>query len=277
MSEQIHELLYEAVIEAPPALPARGAGIDAGLTLTKFARIEGRMLRLAAVATSPEAADRIPAADGLVGVTGARAAMLAPEGAHASQEIEAAARGVLALAPREGPFCVGLMGTGTAFAAVRDGRVTLLGGCALGGGSFLAIGRAINTRLSYNALVTAAGRGDRRRADLMISDAYPEGIGRIGPDLTAAHLAKAGASFDDFAAGLLNLHGESIAQIGAQRARLQQLDTMVLCGGFVHGNDALVQSIAFMSGLFGVKVELCPQPGFAGAVGALVLAAEATG
>jgi len=263
-------------MDAPAGLPERGIGIDAGLTLTKFARVVDGRLHLYAVPTRPDMTAQSPSFEGVVGVTGARAAMLATPGAHAAQEIEAAARGVRALALRTGEFCVALLGTGTAFAAVRQGAVAHLGGCALGGGSFYAIGRAINTRVSYQALVAAAARGDRRNADLMVSDAYPEGIGRISADLTAAHLAKPGASFDDFIAALLNLHGESIAQIAAQRARLQGLDTMVLCGGFVHQNEALVRSIAAMCALFGVRAELCPQPGFAGAVGALALAGSSS-
>jgi activator of 2-hydroxyglutaryl-CoA dehydratase len=108
----------------------------------------------------------------------------------------------------------------------------------------------------------------------MVSDAYPEGIGRIGPDLTAAHLSKAGGSLDDFLAALLNMHGEGIAQIGGQRALLQQIARAVLCGGFVRQNPKLTESISFMAGLFGVNVDVAPQPGFAGAIGAMLLAAE---
>ena len=57
---------------------------------------------------------------------------------------------------------------------------------------------------------------DRRKVDAMISDIYPDGVGRIGAELTAAHLARGtSGSVDDFLAGLLNLHGESIGQIAA--------------------------------------------------------------
>ena len=107
----------------------------------------------------------------------------------------------------------------------------------------------------------------------MISDVYPEGMGRIGPDLTAAHLSKRGnASLDDFFAGLLNLHGESIGQIAAGRARIAGINRIVLCGGFVHHNPRLVESIAHMAGLFGNAVEQVPHPGYAGAIGAALIA-----
>ena len=111
--------------------------------------------------------------------------------------------------------------------------------------------------------------------DEMISDVYPDGIGRIGPDLTAAHLAKRGdSSLDDFFAGLLNLHGENIAQIGASRAIIANIRRIVLAGGFVHGNPLLVASITSMAALFGVTVEVAPVPGFVGAIGAAFVAAE---
>ena len=109
----------------------------------------------------------------------------------------------------------------------------------------------------------------------MISDVYPDGIGRVGPDLTAAHLAKRGdGSLDDFLAGLLNLHGENIAQIGASRAIIANIRRIVLAGGFAHGNPSLVASITSMAALFGVSVEVAPVPGFAGAIGAALVAAD---
>jgi type II pantothenate kinase len=198
------------------------------------------------------------------------------------QEIDAAARGVRALLAHQGSdtgdFVMALLGTGTAFAAVRGGKTQHLGGTALGGGSFAGIAHRINPSLSYPDMIAAATRGDRRKVDAMIADLYPEGIGRVGPDLTAAHLARQEhGSLDDFLAGLLNLHGESIAQIGASRAIVAQIRRLVLAGGFAHDNPALVSSITHMAGLFGVKAEVVPSPGYAGAIGAALAAAEAGG
>jgi activator of 2-hydroxyglutaryl-CoA dehydratase len=108
----------------------------------------------------------------------------------------------------------------------------------------------------------------------MVSDAYPDGIGRISSDLTAAHLAKGSASLDDFLAGLLNMHGESIAQIAAGRAQASGVRRIVLAGGFVHDNAALADSMTAMVRLFGMQLDVTPHPGFAGAIGAALIASR---
>lgn len=269
-------------------LPEGAAGIDAGMTLTKIVRSSSRAVEVSAQETAAgNGGVELPALGGLasVGVTGARVGALASrEGVVAVQEIEAAARGCTALLQAQGrlaagDFLMALMGTGTAFGAVRRGRVDHMGGTALGGGSFSGIAARVAPGMKYRDWIAAAARGDRRQVDTMISDVYPHGIGRIGPDLTAAHLARrhSGAgpgSLDDFLAGLLNLHGESIAQIAAGRAAMAGAGRIVLCGMFVHENPALVESLTHMLGLFGVAAETVPAPGYAGAVGAALLAAE---
>ncbi|MBI5289062.1 MAG: hypothetical protein HY873_08825 [Chloroflexi bacterium] len=269
-------------------VPEGAAGIDAGMTMTKTATAGGGTLDLRARET--EAAiggDRWEATGspgGLIGVTGARASRVkVGDGVVAVQEIDAAARGCGALLHAEerlgaGEFLMGLLGTGTAFAAVRGGAVNHMGGTPLGGGSFSGIAYRVAPQLSYEESIAAAERGDRRIVDTMISDVYPDGIGRVGPDLTAAHLSRKGAgSVEDFLAGLLNLHGENIAQIAAGRARMANVGRLVLCGGFIHNNSRLLESITHMAGLFGLPVETVPAPGYAGAIGAALIAAEGAG
>ena len=268
--------LYACTIDAPVALPDGATGIDAGLTLTKVVRASAGRIEAFAFETGSATASDL--GGGTLGVTGARGHVHASAGAIVSQEIEAAAIGAKALLAADGDFVLALLGTGTAFAAVRGDRVSHLGGTPLGGGSFAGIARRIDPSLAYEAMIAGASRGDRTRADLMVSDAYPEGIGRIGGAMTAAHLSKQGdASLDDVLAALLNLHGENIAQIGASRAIIAQLPRLVLAGGFAHENAALVASITSMATLFGVQTQVAPHPGFAGALGAAIAAARKTG
>ncbi len=290
--------LFTCALDVGVALPDGATGIDAGLTLTKVARASGGRIEAFAVETDGVSLDEY-VGGGPLGVTGARGAAYAREGAIVSQEIEAAANGAKALSGANEDFVLALLGTGTAFAAVRGekaphpGGVSHLGGTPLGGGSFAGIARRIDSSLTYEAMIAAASRGDRRRVDLMVSDAYPQGIGRIGGEMTAAHLAKADrasadgasagrasadsasggdASLDDVLAALLNLHGENLAQIGASRAIIAQVPRLVLAGGFAHENPALIASITSMATLFGVQTRVAPHPGFAGALGAAMAA-----
>lgn len=270
----------QAVTIAAPGLLVEGAlGVDAGLTLTKTVHASNGVLSLRAHET--QVLGKIAPYGGPAGVTGARASGVNIAGAVPSQEIEAATRGVMALLsvagrPVSGDFVLALLGTGTAFAAVREGVVQHLGGTPMGGGSFFGIARRIDPSLTYAAMVDGAASGDRHAVDVMVSDAYPDGIGRIGPNLTAAHLAKAGdANIADLLAGLLNMHGENIGQIAAGRAVVAKIPRIVLAGGFAHGNAHLAESIAAMTRMFGIETQCGPWPGFAGALGAAMIAADA--
>ncbi len=286
MTGDVHRhTLTDGVMENARLLPDGAVGIDAGMTLTKVVRATGGSIVLEARETR-QAMERdggrmLARAEGATaGVTGARAGLLQEAGgATHVQEIEAGARGASALLDSDGrlgsgEFLLALLGTGTAFAAVRGAAVQYLGGTPLGGGSFSGIARRVEPSLAYEQMVAGAERGDRTRVDAMISDAYPEGIGRVRPDQTAAHLVHADAgSLDDFLAGLLNLHGENIAQIAAGRAQAVKMQRIVLVGGFAHNNPRLVTSVTGMAGLFGMAVELTPWPGYAGALGAALAAA----
>ena len=282
-----YHVVTDALMPARDLLPVGAIGIDAGMTLTKVVRATAGGIVLEARETGQAfERDARPALArqqrASAGVTGARSGWLTDgPGVTHVQEIEAAARGASALLAADdrlgdGAFLLVLLGTGTAFAAVRGGSAHHLGGTPMGGGSFAGIARRVEAALTYEKMIAGAERGDRRRVDVMISDVYPEGIGRVGPDLTAAHLARAGAgSLDDFLAGLLNLHGENIAQIAAGRAQAVKLSRIVLAGGFVHHNERLATSITSMAGLFGMAVEVAPWPGYAGALGAALVAAGA--
>lgn len=275
--------LHADRLPALAGLPEGVIGIDAGITLTKTVRATTSGVELSVVETARGAsAFAAEAGAPRPGVTGARIGVVGGDaGAIHVQEIEAAARGVIALLEvdgrlGDGSFVMALLGTGTAFAAVRDGTATHLGGTALGGGSFTGIARRIDPSLTYEATIAAAERGDRRNVDTMISDVYPDGIGRIGPDLTAAHLTRgASGGIDDFLAGLLNLHGENIGQIVASRATTASMRRVVIAGGFAHNNPRLCDSIAGMVKLFGIETESISAPGYVGALGAALIASGA--
>lgn len=269
--------------DSPPedldfGIPAGVQGIDAGMTMTKRVYVTERGVTMSAAPTPSRPTELDDTA--VCGLTGARALTFSSQRAISVAELDAAARGCSALLRASGrrdddDFVMALMGTGTAFAAVRGGSASHLGGTALGGGSFAGIAYRVAPELTYPEVISAAAAGDRRRADFMVADVYPEGLGRIGPNLTAAHVARRGdVALPDFLAGLLNLHAESIAMIAAGRARMANINRIVFCGGFIHNNQMLTAGLAEMASRFGHEVEVVRMPGYAGAIGAALIASE---
>lgn len=271
-----------------PLLPEGAIGIDAGMTLTKVAHatpdgivLDARETRTVFTDHGWSAMRNAARANGRAGVTGAKIAVVPDPGEHLRvDELEASARGVVALLAAEhrlgdAPFLMAMLGTGTSFAIIRGNEIQHLGGTALGGGSFAGMAHRVDPSLTYESMITRAEHGDRRNVDTMVSDLYPDGIGRVSADMTAAHLAQRGqGSLDDFLAGLLNLHAESIAQIAASRARMADLTRLVVAGGFAHNNNVMMQMFGKIAGMFGISVETVAAPGYAGAIGAALIAAE---
>jgi type II pantothenate kinase len=291
MNEEGHPHAVHADTLHLPLLPEGAIGIDAGLTLTKVVHATANGVLLDARETRTVFTDRgwsalreAASGTGHVGVTGAKIAVVPNPNDHLQvDEIEASARGVRALLEAEGrtgdgEFLMAMLGTGTAFAIIRgDDVVEHLGGTPLGGGSFAGIAHRVDPSLSYEDMIMRAERGERRNVDTMVSDLYPDGIGRISADMTAAHLAQRGqGSLDDFLAGLLNMHAENIAQIAASRARMANLSRVVVGGGFAHNNPVMMEMFVKIAWMFGIKTESVAAPGYAPAIGAALLAAEAS-
>jgi type II pantothenate kinase len=292
MNDHAHPHAVHADMLDLPVLPDGAIGIDAGLTLTKVVHATATGVVLDARETRSVFTDRgwtalreAAQSNGHVGVTGAKIAVVPNPAGHVQvDEIEASARGIRALLAAtnrtgDGEYLMAMLGTGTAFAIIRgDDVVEHLGGTPLGGGSFAGIAHRVDPSLSYEDMIARAERGERRNVDTMVSDLYPDGIGRISADMTAAHLAQRGqGSLDDFLAGLLNMHAENVAQIAASRARMADLKRVVVGGGFVHNNPTMLDMFVKIAGLFGIAVEAVPAPGYAPAIGAALIAAESPG
>lgn len=288
MNDHQHPHAVHAGTLRIPVLPEGAIGIDAGLTLTKVVHATADGVVLDARETRTVFTDRgwsalreAAQANGNVGVTGARIAVVPNPNEHVQvNEIEASARGIRALLEADGgrgdgEYLMAMLGTGTAFAIIRGDEVHHLGGTALGGGSFAGIAHRTDPSLTYEDMIARAERGERRNVDTMVSDLYPDGIGRVSAAMTAAHLAQRGqGSLDDFLAGLLNLHAENIAQIAASRARMADLARVVVGGGFAHNNSMMMDAFIKIAWMFGIKAEAVPAPGYAGAIGAALIAAE---
>ena len=163
------------------AANGRAAGADVGATLVKLAYREESGVTITE-ALSASALDRVAErlaeiAPERVGLTGGGAPQLAKR-VHAPTvtigEVDAWAAGARALLALEGEdterFLLVSVGTGTSAMLVEPGRVSRVGGTALGGGTILGLSAALTGEREFDAIAELAARGDRRRVDLLISD-----------------------------------------------------------------------------------------------------------
>ena len=268
-------------------------GIDVGATLAKLAisRGEGRAsCRLAPAHAierlAREVEDLAPAR---VGVTGGGAIPLsrslsldtAPVG-----EFEAWGAGSHRLLQEEGrangkPHLMVSLGTGTSAMRVEGSLVTRVGGTALGGGTLLGLGAALTGVGDFDRLVALAADGDRRRVDLLVSDIYRAGELPLPGDLTAASFGKLAdrargdpPAARDLAHAVIGLVGENVALICGALASAAGVGRIVFGGTTLRGNPALVAILRALCTGMGFEVIFLREGEFAGALGALEIAAR---
>jgi type II pantothenate kinase len=286
--------------EDRPARPA--VGIDVGATLAKLAVLEpgGRLdfgfLPASALGAVAKRIRALGAASiGLTGCGAARLEAQLDETPARFIEFEAWGTGSRVLLERQDvdtdePYLLVSVGTGTSVLQVEQGSATRLGGSALGGGTVLGLGVALTGCESYEELCGLAERGQRSNVDLMVSDIYPPGEIALPGDLTAAsfgNLARwlspeneggAPASGDpsqreDLAASVMGLVGENVALICCGLAERAGVGRVVYGGATLKQNPALVAVLLGITAGMGRQPVLLSDGGFAGAVGALEMAA----
>jgi type II pantothenate kinase len=269
-------------------------GVDVGATLAKIAiRATGgaQELRLApAEDLEPVAACVRQVEPATVGLTGGGAAALAALlGFDTARVNEFAAWGAGATAmlrPAAPPpgrpdrFLLVSVGTGTSAMLVDGLAVTRVGGTALGGGTVVGLGAALARTSGFDELALLARTGTRRHVDLLVSDIYRAGEIPLAGDLTAASFGKLGRegwpppSRADLARAIMGLVGENVALICAGLAAAAQVGRVVYGGCTLRDNPALCEVLLLITSAMGREARLLPDGEFAGALGALLLAAQ---
>jgi type II pantothenate kinase len=174
------------------------------------------------------------------------------------------------------------VGTGTSALWVGGGDVTRVGGTALGGGTILGLGSALLGVSSFDELTALAQAGDRRSVDLLVGDLDPAGDIPLPREMNASSFAKlarkgstAGVEPADLAKAVMGLVGENVAIICGMLAAAVQADRIVYAGSSLRNNPALTNILLGTTAARGGKALLLPEGEFAGALGALRLAAGA--
>jgi type II pantothenate kinase len=173
------------------------------------------------------------------------------------------------------------VGTGTSVLLADGLAVSRIGGTALGGGTVLGLAAALLGSRSFEEVVELARRGSRRNVDLLVSDIYRAGEIPLAGDLTAANFGRlartgegAAPSREDLAHAIMGLVGENVALVCAGLAAAAQVNRVVFGGSTLRGNPALVEVLGSITQALGRTPVFLREGEFAGALGALLLAAS---
>lgn len=272
--------------------PGLAVGADIGASLAKLAvrRSDGRIqFRLEPTSALERIAREVESsAPAFVGVTGggggALSRLLGCDTAR-TDEFSAWRRGALEMLRRQGAdaspsFLLVSLGTGTSALLVGQRDVVRVGGTALGGGTIVGLGAALTGASCFEQLTELARAGDRRRVDLLVSDIDPSGELPLPGDLNAASFAKLAllgpggrADDSDLAHAIIGMVGENVGLICGALATSHGVDRIVYGGSTLRNNPALAEILDVMAKVRGLRAIFLENPEFAGALGALSLAA----
>ncbi|REJ14939.1 MAG: type II pantothenate kinase [Paenibacillaceae bacterium] len=272
--------------------PGDAAGIDAGGTLVKIAYVKGGVRRLCKFRSDrlTEAADwlrkELPAAPlCLTGGKGAKLAALIGRDTEMMPEFEATCAGIRLLLPPalgESAFLLANVGTGTSVHVIDGERNLRIGGTGLGGGTIVGLARLLTGLDEYEAIVTAAAKGDRGTADLKVRHIYEGMEPPIDGDLTASNFGRVfpGAvigsgeegsiSREDALASVIGMVGEAVATLCVHAAAAHGVKDVVYIGSSFNGNAPLRQAVESYTRFRGGEPHFVENGEFSGALGALL-------
>jgi len=270
-------------------------GVDVGATLAKIAMhaaddadLDFDLVPSQALAKVAETVVRLePRSVGLTGGGATELARLLPWDTARVNEFAAWGSGAAALlrfnsaAPAERYLLVSL-GTGTSIMLVDGMAVTRVGGTALGGGTLIGLGIQLAGERRFEQLAELAARGARVHVDLLVGDLYQPGEIPLAGELTASafgKLARLGPDSapprrEDLAHALMGLIGENVALLCSGLAAVTQVRKIVYAGSTLRSNPALCAILSQLTLALGREPLLLQRGEFAGALGALLLAAQ---
>lgn len=217
-----------------------------------------------------------------VAATGSRATCVGEEilgvPVRRINEIEAMSAGALRFSAQERGVVVN-MGTGTAFVYAQRGQAPRhIFGSAVGGGTLMGLGSRLVGSSNYTEILHLASKGDRRHADIGITDLDLKDVESLDPRLTLSNFGKLrpedGVAEKDAAAALVNLILEVVGTEAMLACRSVDCDTVILTGTLVDlpGSREVFDLFEDLSGIKFIKAGM---PSFVTAAGALLCAMEA--
>ncbi|HHY55036.1 MAG TPA: Fumble domain-containing protein [Chloroflexi bacterium] len=199
-------------------------------------------------------------------------------------EVQAIGRGGQALLAleddaRRTPLMVASCGSGTALVKAEGDHYAHVSGSAVGGGTMLGLARLLLGTMDPLEIERLAVQGDRNGVDLSLADVITGPIGSLPADATAVNFGRLGrASFHgevsraDLAAALVNLIAQTIALITINASRAHACQRVVLIGHMLD-MSSFRAVVALVGQYYAAELQVVEQPGYATAIGALLLGA----
>lgn len=186
-------------------------------------------------------------------------------------EFSAAAAGAKVLEKLNEPFLLINIGTGTSILRVDKEKAERVSGTAMGGGTFLGLGRLLTGKIEYEDLIQLAEEGDRNEADLLVRDVYGKDQAPLLGELSASNFAKA-AGRDDLSnsakmAALVNMIAETVYLLVMAGSSQEKLPMAFIGAGVL--NKALRRQLEVYASLFSFDLVFIQNGEYSGAVGAL--------
>lgn len=271
--------------------PIPWLGLDVGATLVKLAtrdpagQLRFHSLPSQAIDRAAREVERLqPAGLGLTGGGAPQLARLLGLDTAPVPEFDAWAVGATLLLARQGEApperdLVVSVGTGTSVLLVEPGRAWRAGGTALGGGTLLGLGAVLLGTSRFEEVVALARQGDRRRVDLLVGDIDPDGVIPLPREINASSFAKLaldGArppARSDLAHALVGLVAENVGIVCNGIAAATSARRIVFGGATLRDNEPLREILGAVAAALGRPVVFLADGEFAGALGALALAA----
>ncbi|MCX7939193.1 MAG: hypothetical protein N2545_07120 [Thermoflexales bacterium] len=200
-----------------------------------------------------------------------------------ANELEAAGRGGLHLARSARPSLeeatVASCGSGTAVVAVRGRSVSHVSGSAVGGGTLLGLSRLLIGSTDPHEVDMLARQGNPNAIDLSLRDAVGGAIGRLPAEATAVNfgrvplLERLELAHADLAAAIVTMVAQVVGVTAVSAARAESLFPIVFVGHLVD-MISVRRVLEEVAQLYDAGMLIPELPGYATAVGALLLAAE---
>lgn len=217
-----------------------------------------------------------------IAATGSRAANIGDEvlgvPVRRVNEIDAMTVGALRFSGKEKGVVVNI-GTGTTMVYAEHGKAPEhIFGSAVGGGTLLGLGSRLLDTQNYTEMLFLASKGDRKKADLAVTDLALEDVKTLDPRLTVSNFGKVYGAEEmdrrDLAASLVNMILEIVGTEAALACRSVDCDTVIITGGLADIPDSRAVFDLFED-LFGLKIVKAGMATYVTAAGALLCTMEA--